>query len=103
MKGIFITGTDTGVGKTAVAAALAWAWRSRGVDVGVMKPVQSGGDDDAAILMEASGTKDAPYMVNQYTFKHPLAPSLAARMAAVEIEPELIKNSCKIIMGRHCR
>ena len=48
MKGIFITGTDTGVGKTAVAAALVWALRSKGVDVGVMKPVQSGDDDDAS-------------------------------------------------------
>ncbi len=103
MKGIFITGTDTGVGKTAVAAALAWALRSKGVDVGVMKPVQSGDDDDAAILIEASGTKDAPYIVNQYTFKPPVAPSLAARMAGVEIEPELIINTCKIIMGRHKR
>lgn len=103
MKGIFITGTDTGVGKTAVAAALARALSSKGVDVGVMKPVQSGDDNDAAILMEASGTGDAPYIVNQYTFEPPLAPSLAARMAGVEIEPELIKNTCKVIMGRHDR
>jgi len=103
VKGIFITGTDTGVGKTAVAAALAWSLRSKGVDVGVMKPVQSGDDDDAALLIEASGTRDSPCIVNQYTFKPPLAPSLAARMAGVEIEPELIKDSCKTIMGRHNR
>ncbi|MBE9536000.1 MAG: dethiobiotin synthase [Proteobacteria bacterium] len=103
MRGIFITGTDTGVGKTAVAAALARALRSKGVDVGVMKPVQSGDDDDAAILIEASGTNDAPHIVNQYTFKPPVAPSLAARMAGVEIEPELIKNTCNIIMEQHSR
>ena len=40
-QGIFVTGTDTGVGKTAVAAALALFLRERGVDVGVMKPVTS--------------------------------------------------------------
>ena len=42
MKGIFITGTDTGVGKTVAAAAIARLLLNRGIDVGVMKPVTSG-------------------------------------------------------------
>ena len=55
MNGYFVTGTDTGVGKTFVTAALAAALRARGRDVAVFKPVQSGAtaDDpsgDAALL-----------------------------------------------------
>ena len=42
MNGIFVTGTDTEVGKTVVTAALAHALRLRGIDVGVMKPVATG-------------------------------------------------------------
>ncbi len=66
-KTIFITGTDTGVGKTLVAAGLAAWLRARGVTVGVMKPIASGGhhrmidgrarwgSDDGRVLAEAAG------------------------------------------------
>lgn len=63
--GLFVTGTDTGVGKTIVTAALARALRLRGVRVGVMKPVTSGcsernGElisDDAELLAWAAGVE----------------------------------------------
>lgn len=45
VKGIFITGTDTGSGKTVVAAGLALALKHEGYNVGVVKPIQSGGRD----------------------------------------------------------
>ncbi len=48
---LFVTGTDTGVGKTLVSAAIAALWRDAGIEVAYVKPVQSGaadGDDDAA-------------------------------------------------------
>ena len=71
-KGVFITGTDTGVGKTVVAAGLALALRARGVRVGVMKPVATGcaGEDgslvssDAVFLFEAAENEYAgwPYI-----------------------------------------
>ena len=64
MKGLFITGTDTGVGKTTIAAALASLIRRRGVNVGVMKPFASADyifsrkykSEDSALLAEASAS-----------------------------------------------
>ena len=67
-KGIFITGTDTEVGKTVVAAGLASALKTRGIDVGVMKPVASGAEkkgERVAIEVESlSGTKDVVHAVS---------------------------------------
>ena len=66
MKSVFVTGTDTGVGKTIVAAGLAAALARRGVRVGVMKPVATGGcpSDDARILIRAAGVGDPMKLVN---------------------------------------
>ncbi|MBI4336074.1 MAG: AAA family ATPase, partial [Candidatus Omnitrophica bacterium] len=94
-KGIFITGTDTGVGKTVVAAAIAAALKARGVDVGVMKPVATGEQldqraalhiparqnchathknfriccDDAIFLRDAAGTDDPIELINPICLK----------------------------------
>ena len=92
-KGIFITGTDTGVGKTTVAAALARLLHDRGVKVGVMKPVTSGClfsasglvSADAELLAWAAGT-DVTAEVAPYLLKEPLAPSAAAEIEHVRIE-----------------
>jgi len=54
-KGLFITGTDTGVGKTYVACALAKALRASGINVGVFKPIAAGDRNDARNLMAAAG------------------------------------------------
>ncbi len=102
VRGFFITGTDTGVGKTVVTCTLASALAARGINVGVMKPVASGGtrrspsgdrlvSDDALRLQAASGVTDALALINPICFEHPLAPSVAARLegAAVEWEPIL--------------
>ena len=66
MKSIFITGTDTDVGKTCVTASIARLLNEKNVDVGVMKPFASGVDtnsdgisDDVRVLMEYSGVSDA--------------------------------------------
>lgn len=92
-KGIFVTATDTGVGKTVVSAALAALLHRRGVDVGVMKPVTSGCieqdgklvSEDADILATAAGiplSNDvAPYLLRE-----PVAPSIAAEKDGVRIE-----------------
>nr|MBP9734018.1 AAA family ATPase [Candidatus Omnitrophota bacterium] len=58
MKGIFVTGTDTAVGKTVVAGALAGLLRAQGVDAGVMKPFASGAWDDTIFLKKASGVQE---------------------------------------------
>jgi len=89
VKGIFIAGTDTGVGKTFIAAGIAAALRAKGVNVGVFKPFESGigsGHEDYRILKEASGSKDPDDWICPYRFEEALAPAVAAERAGVEID-----------------
>ena len=80
--GVFVTGTGTGVGKTVVACALIRALRARGIDVGAMKPVETGvgadGPQDAQALRAATGEADPLADVCPYAFALPAAPSVAA-------------------------
>jgi dethiobiotin synthetase len=100
-RGFFVTGTDTGVGKTRVAAGLIAALRQQGHRVAGMKPVASGCDatpdgprnEDALALIEASGL-DLPYdWVNPYAFASPIAPHIAAREAATTIRFAVIRDA----------
>jgi dethiobiotin synthetase len=76
---IFVTGTDTGVGKTVVAALLTRFLRERGVAVAALKPICSGGRADAIALRKAlDGSLDLAE-INPWHFRLPLAPSIAAR------------------------
>lgn len=99
-RGLFITGTGTGVGKTHVGMALAAAWRAAGHNVGAMKPVETGVPDlpetaglpaippeaplhpetDAARLAAAAGATDAPELICPYRYRLPLAPQVAAEL-----------------------
>ena len=107
--GIFITGTDTGVGKTIVAAGLAGALRANGLDAGVMKPVETGAKKkgkkliprDAEFLMKVSRVNDPLPLVNPYCLEAPLAPGPAARLAGMEILPEKIINSFGELRNAH--
>jgi len=92
-KGYFITGTDTGVGKTHISVSLVQALREQGKTVAVMKPIASGGsyesgelrNKDAELLIQASGL-DIPYeLVNPYVFEVPVAPHIAALENNVDI------------------
>jgi dethiobiotin synthetase len=92
-RGIFITGTDTGVGKTIVAATLARLLVGRGKKVGVLKPVTSGCrlddaglvSDDAELLAWSAGQSVTPETA-PYLLKEPIAPSAAAELEHVRIE-----------------
>ena len=75
----FITGTDTGVGKTVLTALLARHLRERGVNAAALKPVCSGGRDDARALRAAMNGALTPDEINPWHFRAPLAPLLAAR------------------------
>ncbi len=95
MRGWFITGTDTGAGKTLVACGIARLWRHRGIRVGVMKPVASGcrvtadglRNDDAESLMAAAGIAPQRYgEVNPYALEPAIAPHIAAARAGVRID-----------------
>ncbi len=108
-KAYFITATDTGAGKTRITAGLARALRGLGIDAGVMKPVETGCEEsdgalipaDAVALKEAANSPDPLDLINPYRFAPPLAPSIASRMAGVEISLSRIGECFKEIAGRH--
>lgn len=106
-RGLFITGTDTGVGKTLVAAALSLFLREKGIDVGVMKPAETGIEDpaelgpDAELLRWASGSMDDPEEICPYRFKAPLAPAVAASKEQVRINYSDLLDQAKSLIDRH--
>jgi len=75
----FITGTDTGVGKTVLTALLARHLRERGVNSAALKPVCSGGRNDTRALRTAMNGALTPDEINPWRFRAPIAPLLAAR------------------------
>ena len=101
MNSLFITGTDTGVGKTVIAGALAAVLKKKGIDVGVMKPVATGGWDDARFLIRAAGVKDNLFLVNPYCLGTPVVPAVAADIEGVKIDIRKIKNAYEELSKRH--
>ncbi len=114
---LFITGTDTGVGKTMVTAGLAHLLRSRGIDVGVMKPVASGCSpatnreqedlvsDDTLCLIQAAGVDDALEVVTPIALREPLSPHMAAVLEQRELTRESVcrttRENFAILSKRH--
>jgi dethiobiotin synthetase len=93
LSALFITGTDTGVGKTFVACALATALRARGRRVAVMKPVETGVErepEDARRLAAAAADPAPLDDVCPYRLRAPLAPAVAAGLEGVTIDVERI-------------
>lgn len=99
-RGIFITGTDTGVGKSLIACALIHAFKMRNLKVAGMKPVASGSvmtakglRNEDALALQSVMNVHAPYrIINPYCFAPAIAPHLAARDAGVSIDLEHAKN-----------
>ena len=101
--GIFITGTDTDVGKTVISAGLALSLKARGLKVGVMKPVATGchsHDDkhlispDAVYLWEAA-ENEFPALTNPERYRNPLAPHAAASIEKHIVDPEKLIKAYK--------
>jgi len=90
IRGLFVTGTDTGVGKTMAACALLHAVAARGLPVCGMKPVAAGREDgrfaDVEALIAAGNVQAARNQVNPYAFEPPIAPHIAAEQAGIRIE-----------------
>lgn len=94
MRGLFVTGTDTGVGKTVVACALARTLTGQAVPVAVRKPVESGcerADDglhpaDGSALRTAAGEREPLETVTPLRLGHALSPERAARLEGMELE-----------------
>lgn len=106
-RGIFITGTDTGVGKTLVAAALTSIIKRRGVQVGVMKPVETGVETsnelgpDAALLARCAGSSEPAERISPYRFPLPASPDQAAKAAGETIHPSEILSAEQELASRH--
>ena len=97
----FITGTDTGVGKTRIAASLCYALAGRGISVAAMKPVASGcsvtaeglRNDDALTLLAAMNVRARYSDVNPYAFAPAIAPHIAAQEAGVGIDFDVLDRA----------
>jgi len=104
-RGCFVTGTDTGVGKTVAATALVRALRARGVDVGVQKPIETGveapGPADAIALRAAAGDTDPLADVCPQQFALPAAPTVAAAAEDRSVDLAAIDAAFARIASRH--
>jgi dethiobiotin synthetase len=103
-KGLFITGTDTGVGKTIVTAGLVASLRDSGMDIGVMKPIETGfslRSSDAVFLQEIAGVEDSLDSICPYRFKHPLSPFTAAKIENLSIRFERIGHVYEELQQSH--
>ena len=106
-RGFFITGTDTGVGKTLIATALINLLVQQGNKVVGMKPVscgcqQVGGQwqHDDALLMMAASNVNLPYeTINPYAFEPAIAPHLAAHQAGETISLSLVQKKFQVLSG----
>ncbi len=108
MRGLFVTGTDTEIGKTLAAGALLHAYRRLGLRAAGMKPVAAGCEetpagwrnDDVEALRAASNVAAPLDEVNPYRFLPPIAPHVAAARAGVVIDLDLIRARCESLARR---
>ena len=105
MAGLFVTGTDTDVGKTFVTRLLARGLREAGIDVGVMKPAETGvppeGPMDARALIAAAGVDDPVELVCPLRFDLPAAPEASARFEGRTVELEPVLDAWATLSARH--
>lgn len=99
-KGYFITGTDTGVGKTIAVLCLGVWLKNKGVDVGVFKPVQCAGND-ARLLKKKLNLSDPLKAINPYFAKEPLSPHLAFTRQKETVDIAAIKKSYQAVSEKH--
>lgn len=96
-KGYFVTGTDTGVGKTTVSCALLRSLGTQGRKVVGMKPVVAGSEhgqwQDVEQLTAASNVNAPHEWINPYAFDPPVSPHIAAQQAGVEIDLTVIRQA----------
>ncbi len=120
-NGIFVTGTDTEVGKTVIAGGLAAVLKAAGMDVGVMKPIATGGveafshpeqerteknplnliSEDAIFLRHAAESDDELHLINPICLREPIAPSVASALENVRIDLRKIDFAFAQLRQRH--
>ncbi len=106
MNGFFVTGTDTGVGKTIIACGLAAVLKEKRIDVGVFKPLLSGisrddPESDTSLLKKMSQTYLSHEDITPFEFKEPLAPYVAGKLEGKLIGIEEVLHHWEMIRGKH--
>ncbi len=114
-NGLFITGTDTGVGKTIITGCLTSLFLRSGFKVAVYKPVQCGNlldnkktekknkkivSPDLALVQKLSGISE-DFLFNDYSFKYASSPHLAAELEGESINPGIIKRNYNILLKKY--
>jgi dethiobiotin synthetase len=107
-RGLFIAGTDTGIGKTRAAVSIVHALVRRGLRVAVMKPIAAGAvatadglrNDDAAALIAVANVTAEYVLVNPYCLRAPISPHLAAAEEGVSIDTARIAHAFAALAGR---
>lgn len=105
-KGFFITGTDTGVGKTFVARQILQQFNSQGLRTAAIKPVASGCEEttdglrneDALLLQQSMSMQFTYKQINPFAFKPPIAPHIAAQQVGVTLNVEKLLDACQPIL-----
>ncbi len=99
-KAIFITGTDTAVGKTVAVFCLGVLLKAQGFNLGVMKPVQCAGED-AQFLKKALALQDELKEINPFYAPEPLSPHLAFRRAKIKFNKKRVQDGLKKLRARY--
>lgn len=103
-RGYFVTGTDTGVGKTTVSCALLRAFAAQEKRVIGMKPVVAGSENgkwpDVEQLIAASNISAAREHINPYAFDPPISPHIAAQQAGTEIDLAVIQHAYQALSNQ---
>jgi dethiobiotin synthetase len=99
----FITGTDTNIGKTIVTAGLCIALRNNGHNIGVMKPISTGGRSDAIFLKRWTKVEDPLDLINPVHFHKPLAPLFSAQLEKRSVNLSKIFSAYEQLKKLHQR
>lgn len=98
-RGLFVTGTDTGIGKTLTCAMLLSALRGSGETAGYFKPVQTGRSSDASQVARLSGARAKEFPPSVYSLSRPASPDRAAAAEGVTINPAAIRDRWQALSG----
>ena len=109
IKGVFVTGTDTNVGKTWIAAGIAAVWRRWGLPATYFKPVQSGCSEesgrlvptDARLAQELAGIAEPLELLTPIALRLPLAPGVAAEREGVPVDLHQVARALEELAGRY--
>lgn len=108
MRSIFVTATDTGVGKSVVTASLAMSLKKKGINVGVMKPIATGvprktgfKSSDVFLLAESSGVTESEDVLNPIFVPLPVSPYDASKILGIKFDINKIKENFEKLAKLH--